>query len=87
MMREISKEEFIAAAPELLSSVGNDLFIIQQGEQFVAALVGEEEFRRLREARGQRAIAAMHRLSDAIEASGATEEELKELEAALDRKA
>lgn len=87
MMREVSKEEFIATAPEILSSVGNDLVIIQQGDQFVAALVGEKEFRQLHEARGRRAIAAMHRLSDALEASGATEEELKELEAALDRKA
>ncbi len=87
MMREVSKEEFIAAMPDLLNSVSKDLVVIQQGTQFVAALIGEKEFQQLREARGQRAIAAMDRISDAIEASGTSEQELEELEAALDRKA
>src|SRR6185312_6324117 len=36
--------------------------------------------------RGLRALAALNRLSDALEASGASEEELRELEKALDRK-
>ena len=87
MLRAMSKDEFMAAIPDILSSVGEDLVIIEQGQKFVAALVGEKEYRQLREARGRRAIAAMNRLSDAIEASGATEEELRELERALDRKA
>ncbi len=87
MTRAMTKEEFLAAVPEILTSVGEDLLVIEQDHQFVAALVGPNEFRELTEARGRRAIAALNRLSDAIEVSGATEDELRELEAALDRKA
>jgi hypothetical protein len=87
MMRAITREEFLATAPETLAAVGDNAFIIREGEKFVAAIVGEKDFEAIRGARGRRAIAAMNRLSDAIEASGATEEELADLEKALDRKA
>jgi hypothetical protein len=87
MTRAISVDEFLAKAPQTLSSVGDDSFVIRDGETFVAALVGEKDFEAIRQARGRKAIAAMNRLSDAIDASGATEKELKELERALDRKA
>ena len=87
MVRAVSKEEFLAAVPDILSSGMEDLVIIQQGTHFVAALIGEKEFQQLRQARGRRAVAAMDRISDAIEASGVGEQELKDLEAALDRKA
>ena len=87
MTRAISKEEFLAAVPDILTSMGDDLVVIEQDHQFVAALVGQKEFDQLREARGRRAAAALNRISDALEASGASEQELRELQAALDRKA
>jgi hypothetical protein len=87
MMRAITKDDFLANAQQKLASLGDDLFVIEQDGNFVAALVSEKDFEAIRKVRGQRAIAAMNRLSDAIEASGATKEELLELEKALDRKA
>jgi hypothetical protein len=87
MTRAISIDRFLATAPETLSSVGDDAFVIRQGEKFVAAIVGEKDFEAIRAARGKRAIAAMNRLSDALEASGASQQELLDLEKALDRKA
>ena len=87
MTRTISQEEFATSAPELLQAVGDQTILIERDGKTVAALVSAEQYESTREARGRRAIAAMNRLSDAIEASGATEQELKELEAALDRKA
>jgi hypothetical protein len=87
MTRAISQDEFIASVPEVLSSVSEGPFIIRRGNTFIAALVSEQEFEMIRRAKGERAIAAMNRMSDAIEASGASEEELRELETALDRKA
>jgi hypothetical protein len=87
MTRAITQDDFLANASQRLASLGNDVFVIEQDGQFVAALVSQKDFEALRRVHGQRAIAAMNRLSDAIEASGATHEELLELEKALDRKA
>ncbi len=86
-MRSLTKDEFLADAPILLDTVGEDVLIIKQDQTFVAALVSQADFEEIRRARGSRAMAAMRRLSDAIEASGATEDDLRELEKALDRKA
>ncbi|MDQ2925909.1 MAG: hypothetical protein M3R43_10185 [Acidobacteriota bacterium] len=87
MTRAMTKEEFLAAAPDVLSAVVEDTFVIRQGEKFVAAIVSEREYDMIRRARGERAIAALNRLGSAIESSGASESELRELEKALDRKA
>jgi hypothetical protein len=87
MTRAITKEEFLASAPQTLAALGDDTFVIEQDGNFVAALVSQKDFEAIRRIRGQRAIAALNRLRDAIAASGATHEELLELEKALDRKA
>lgn len=87
MTRAISQDEFVATVTQTLASLGEDSLLIEREGAVVAALVPPSDWERLRQMRGQRAIAAMNRLSDAIEASGATEEELRELEKALDRKA
>ncbi len=53
----------------------------------MAALVSERDYMDLRKLRVQRVKAALDSLGDAIAASGASEEELRELERALDRHA
>jgi hypothetical protein len=67
--------------------VRNDSFVINKDGEFVAALVSERDYMDLRKLRVQRVKAALDSLGDAIAASGASEEELRELERALDRHA
>ena len=86
-MRAISKDKFLATATETLDGVGDDALVIREDGAFVAAIVGEKDFEVIRKSRGERAIAAMYRLRDAIQNSGAPKDELVELEKALDRKA
>jgi len=87
MTRAFTPEQFVEALPTIVNSMGEDSFVIERDGQLVAALVTPEEYKLIRQVRGRRALAALNRLSDAIEASGASEEELKELEKDLDRKA
>ena len=87
MTRAITEEEFLANPAAKLAEIGNDTFIVERDGKFVAALVSEAEFHELREKRGRKAVAALHQLNDLVEASGARERELKELEKVLDRKA
>jgi hypothetical protein len=87
MTREISQDDFLATTADTLAAVRNDLFVISKDGEFVAALVSERDYVDLRKLRAQRVKAALDRLSDAIEASGASEAELRELEKALDRHA
>jgi hypothetical protein len=77
----------VATVTQALASLGEDSLLIEREGAVVAALVPAADMERMRQVRGQRALAAMNRLSDAIEASGATEEELCDLEKALGRKA
>ena len=78
-------DEFLASVPEALAAVRQNSLVIRQGDKFVAALVSEEEYGLLHEKRGQRALAALARFQDTIAASGASDEELKDLERELDR--
>jgi hypothetical protein len=85
MTRDISQEQFLAATADTLAAARSDSFVISKDGEFVAALVNERDYADLRRLRVQRAIEAMNSISDAIEASGASYEELLELEKALDR--
>jgi hypothetical protein len=87
MTRDISQDEFLAATAATLAAVQNDSFVINKDGEFVAALVSERDYMDLRKLRVQRVKAALDSLGDAIAASGASEEELRELERALDRHA
>jgi hypothetical protein len=87
MTRDISQDDFLAATAATLAAVQNDSFVINKDGEFVAALVSERDYVDLRKLRAQRVKAALDRLSDAIELSGASEAELRELEKALDRHA
>jgi hypothetical protein len=81
MTRAISQDEFIASVPDVLSSVSEGPFIIRRGNTFIAALVSEQEFDMIRRAKGERAIAAMNRMSDAIEVSQLEYESTREARA------
>ena len=87
MTRDISQDEFLAATADTLAAARSDSFVISKDGEFVAALVSERDYVELRKVRAQRVAAAMDRISDAIEASGASETELLDLEKALDRHA
>jgi hypothetical protein len=87
MTRSISQDEFLAATADTLAAARSDSFVISKDGEFVAALVSERDYVELRKLRAQRVASAMNRISDAIEASGASEAELLELEKALDRHA
>ena len=87
MTRAISQDQFIATVPEILSAVGEDSFVIEDGAGgVVAALVSPEEYEVVRRARAEDAIAAMREMGERIQAI-AIPEEIDELERALDRKA
>ena len=87
MTRAITEEEFLSNPSARFAEVGTDTFVVERDGKFLAAIVSEADFAALRKAQSRRALAALNRLSDFVEASGATEGELRELEIALDRKA
>jgi hypothetical protein len=87
MTRDISQDEFLATTADTLAAARSDSFVISKDGEFVAALVSERDYVDLRKLRAQRVMASLDRLSNAIESSGASEDELRELEKALDRHA
>ena len=87
MTRVLSRSEFAASANELLEELNGGAILVSDGDRELAVLMSPAEYDTLRRDRGRRAIAAITRLSDAIHAANPTEEELHELERALDRKA
>jgi hypothetical protein len=87
MVRDISQDQFLAATADTLAAARSDSFVISKDGEFVAALVSERDYVDLRRLRSQRVSKAMDAISDAIDASGAGEADLKELEKALDRHA
>jgi PHD/YefM family antitoxin component YafN of YafNO toxin-antitoxin module len=86
MTRAITEEEFATSKADLLSSVGEQTFLIEKDGRPIAALISISEYESTREARVERAIQAMDALGEYMQ-SVATPEELDELEKALDRKA
>jgi hypothetical protein len=80
MTRAITPEQFVEALPTIVNSMGEHSFVIERDGEVLAALVTPEEYKLIRQVRGRQALSALNRLSDAIEASGASEEELKDLE-------
>jgi hypothetical protein len=87
MTRDISQDEFLAATADTLAAARSDSFVISKDGEFVAALVSERDYVDMRKLRAQRVMASLDRISDAIQSSGASEAELRELEKALDRHA
>jgi hypothetical protein len=87
MTRDISQDDFLAATADTLAAVRNDSFVISKDGEFVAALVSERDYVDLRKLRAQRVKVALDSIGGAIAASGASQEELRELEKALDRHA
>jgi PHD/YefM family antitoxin component YafN of YafNO toxin-antitoxin module len=86
MTRAISQEEFVESASDLVQVVGQQTVFIEKDGKPVAAIVSIAEYESTREAKAERAIAAMWAFREQMQAS-ATTEELEELERALDRKA
>lgn len=87
MTRDISQEEFLASPAATLAAARSDSFVISNDGEFVAALVSERDYADLRKLRAQRVKAALDGIGEAVAASGASKEELRELEKALDRHA
>lgn len=87
MARLVSQQEFVETANDLIQSAGQQTVFIQNGGETVAVLVSPSEYESTHEAKVEKAIAAMKRLSDAIYENNPSEAELYELEKALDRKA
>ena len=85
MTRAITEEEFVGSGPELLESVGKQTLLIQKDGKPFAALISMSEYESTREARAEKAIAAMEAFQRHMQQLG-TPEELENLEKALDRK-
>ena len=82
MTRAISEEEFVQSKAELLKAVGEQTFLIEKDGKPVAALVSMDQYESTREAKAERAIAAMWELRNHMQ-SVATAEELADLEKEL----
>ena len=89
MASSVTLGDLQSSAGEILKRLaqGEPSIVIEEQGHAVGVLVSPDEFERLRRQRGERAVSVMDRFHALMEASGAGEDELHELERALDRKA
>lgn len=87
MATAISEQDLVAKAPDLIKMVGKQSVFIQKDGETVAVVISAKEYESTREARVQRLFSAMDAVTEAIYSKNPSEEELLELEKALDRKA
>jgi len=90
MSDSITIDELQSSARDLLDrlSRGGRAVAIEEQGTVVGILISPAEYATLSQQRAQRAVAVLKQFHDAIAASGATEEELRELEKELlERKA
>lgn len=87
MTRALTPEEFLDSFQERIENIGEDSYVIERDGRPLAIVVSPEEYEFVRRAKAAKAISIMDAFASAVRASGASVEELHELEQALDRKA